>query len=102
MGSPIVLELEEYPLDGGRFCPSGMGETRGFRLTLSHEGTTRVLNDDLSLPRSRGCPLRYRIERLVVHRETDRAPAHFAVIVLMELIGYEGADGRYLAITGKL
>lgn len=79
-----------------------MGETRGFRLTLSHEGTTRVLNDDLSLPRSRGCPLRYRIERLVVHRETDRAPAHFAVIVLMELIGYEGADGRYLAITGKL
>ena len=102
IGEPIILELAEYPLEAGTFCPSGMGQTQGFRLTLAHEGNTRVLNDDTSLPKSRGCPLRYRIERLVVHRESDRAPAHFAVIVLMEVIGFEGAGGRYLAITGKL
>jgi predicted secreted protein len=101
-GEPVSLRLEEYPLAGGASCPQGLGDTQGFRLTLEFAGESRVLNSDSALPASRGCPLRYRIERFVAHRASPGARPHFAVLVLMEVIGFEGPSGRYLAITGRL
>ncbi|MCC4243292.1 DUF2259 domain-containing protein [Stappia indica] len=101
-GPQVELRLTEHAVERPARCPDGFGEIKGFRLTLTLEGQTRVLNDDARLPQSRGCALGYRIERLVVHHPVNGGPASFAVIVLVEQVGFEGPDGRHLAITGRL
>jgi predicted secreted protein len=100
-GTPLDLRMSVFPLDA-KSCPSGFGKTQGFRLTMTEGQDERLLNDDKSLPESRGCPLDYRIERLVTYRKSWNDTPYFAVLVLVESIGFEGKDGRYLAITGKL
>lgn len=95
---PLELELTEFPLPSSE-CASFGAETKGFRLTFRYQGDVKVLNDDTALPKSRGCPLRYRIERIMTHYP-DNAPPVFAILILMETHGFEGPDGRYLAITG--
>lgn len=102
LGETVTLALEERPVPDPDNCPSGFGDIRGMKLTLSFEGKTRILADDTQIPKSRGCPLRYRIERFVIHTPTFPGPTYFAVLVLMERIGFEGPDGRFLAITGRL
>lgn len=95
----LDFHIEEYPMKAGA-CASYGAETKGFRLTLRHQGAERVLNEDKKVPKSRGCPLRYRIERVVTYYPKGLPPV-FAVLVLMETHGFEGPDGRYLAITGQ-
>ncbi|WP_084650112.1 DUF2259 domain-containing protein [Stappia stellulata] len=102
IGGPVTLALQEIPVAKPGNCPDGFGTIQGMKLTLTHEGETRVLADDSHIPKSRGCPLRYRIERFVTHTPVFSGPTYFAVLVLMEKIGFEGPDGRFLAITGKL
>lgn len=102
IGPAIELRLTEKPVPRPASCPEGFGALQGFRLTLTHDGETRVLNDDARLPDSRGCALRYRLDRLVVHYPQETGRPVFAVIVLVERIGFEGPDGRYIAITGRL
>ncbi|MEP3045918.1 MAG: DUF2259 domain-containing protein [Roseibium sp.] len=92
--------IEEYPLPS-KECASYGADTRGFRLILSHEGKDRVLNEDTKLPKSRGCPLAYRIEQVVTYYPAGRPPV-FAALILIEKHGFEGRDGRYLAITGQI
>ncbi len=98
--APMDLTLEEYDLPSGQ-CQSYGAETKGFRLTMLHDGVTRVLNEDKSVPESRKCPLGYRIERVLTHFPGD-APPVFAILIQMESLGFEGPDRRYLAITGRL
>lgn len=98
---PVAFSLEEYPLPSGQ-CVGYGADTKGFRLTLSSNGETRVLNEDTSVPSSRGCPLTYRIERVYTHYPENGGTPVFAVLVQMQTLGFEGPDGRYLAITGTL
>ncbi|PVB61108.1 hypothetical protein DCO57_13700 [Labrenzia sp. 011] len=97
----LELKLNEYPLSSDTCAGFAVTETRGFRLTMTYKGQTRVLNEDSSLPQSRGCPLAYRIERIITHFP-DGAPPVYAVLVQMDSHGFEGPDRRYLAITGRL
>lgn len=97
---PVDLTLSEYPLPSGE-CAAYGAETKGFRLTMVHEGVTRILNEDSSVPRSRKCPLAYRIERFITHFPVE-APPVFVVLIQMDSLGFEGPDRRYLAITGRL
>lgn len=97
---PLKLVITEYPMASGD-CSSYGADTKGFRLTLTYHGKTRVLNDDKTVPSSRNCPLTYRIERILTYFPNN-APPVFAVLVQMESHGFEGPDRRYLAITGKL
>ncbi|GAB2183313.1 DUF2259 domain-containing protein [Roseibium sp. LAB1] len=97
---PVDLTLSEYPLPNAQ-CQSYGADTKGFRLTMVHNGVTRILNEDNSLPESRRCPLAYRIERIVTHFP-DEAPPVFAILIQMDSLGFEGPDRRYLAITGRL
>ena len=96
---PMEFRLTQYSLPAGD-CASYGANTMGFKLTLDYQGLpTRTLNQDWSLPKSRGCPLRYRINRVVTHVPAA-GPRVFAILVLMETHGFEGPDGRYIAITG--
>lgn len=97
---PIDLTLSEYDLPDAQ-CQGYGADTRGFRLTMVHKGVTRILNQDTTLPKSRKCPLAYRIERFVTHFPAE-APPVFAVLIQMDSLGFEGPDRRYLAITGRL
>ena len=96
---PMEFSIEEYPLQSGN-CASYGAQTRGFRLTMLYQGMARVLNDDEALPESRGCPLSYRIDRILTYYP-DAGPPVFVALVLMQTHGFEGPDGRYLAITGR-
>ncbi|MBD8890336.1 DUF2259 domain-containing protein [Roseibium litorale] len=98
---PVAISLEEFPLPSGQ-CASYGADTKGFRLTISSGGNTRILNDDKSLPSSRGCPLTYRIDRVYTHYPEGSGAPVFAVLVQMQTLGFEGPNGRYLAITGTL
>ncbi|ADZ70018.1 DUF2259 domain-containing protein [Polymorphum gilvum] len=96
---PLEFALTEFPLPAGH-CADYGAETRGFRLTLVRSARTTVLAEDRTLPASRNCPLGYSIERILTHYPADGDPV-FAVLLLMETVGFEGPDGRYLAVTGR-
>ncbi|MHA7772028.1 DUF2259 domain-containing protein [Roseibium sp. M-1] len=97
---PVDLTLSQFDLPDAQ-CQSYGADTRGFRLTMVHNGVTRILNEDTSLPKSRRCALGYRIARFVTHFPQE-APPVFAVLIQVDSFGFEGPDRRYLAITGRL
>ncbi|POF28118.1 DUF2259 domain-containing protein [Roseibium marinum] len=97
----LELNLNEYLLTSDTCAGIKIDDTRGFRLTMTYKGQIRVLNEDTSLPESRGCPLAYRVERIVTHFPEDGPPV-YAVLIQMDTHGFEGPDRRYLAITGQL
>lgn len=97
--NPVEFELEEYSI-ASPTCAQYGAATQGFQLVQRYQGKTRNLHKDSNLPNSRGCPLRYRIERVITDYPQGRQPV-FAVLILMETHGFEGPDGRYLAITGQ-
>ena len=53
------------------------------------------------IPESRSCPLDYQIADIYTFYPDGGDPV-FAVLVRMLRVGFEGPDGRYIAITGKL
>jgi len=96
----IEFRLERIGFPATGVC-EGFGDTAGFRLKqiATQEGqTTRIIHEDSTVPDSRGCPLRYKLADLVTFFP-DKAPPVAAVLILMETIGFEGPDGRYLAVT---
>ena len=102
---PPIDEKIEFRLETIRFTPSTLceafGPSAGFRLKkiATHEGaTTRTIHEDTSVPASRHCPLDYKLADLVTYFPEGRNPV-VAVIILMEKVGFEGPDGRYLAVT---
>jgi predicted secreted protein len=87
----------------GKKCDMGAPDGVGQLLTLSiqSEGKdrkTRTLQQDKAIPKSRGCPLAYRI------RQIGTAPngAHVVVFLAYYQPGFEGVDLRYLVVTGPL
>lgn len=99
----IEFRIETFAIPGEEFCRD-FGETLGFRLTQIYKTpgrTTRLLHEDRELPRSRFCPLDYRLADVVTHHPPSGAPV-VAILILMELVGFEGPDGRFLAVTAPL
>lgn len=104
---PIDAEIE-FRLERKTFAPSPLcevfGESAGFKLTeiaTNPDQTTRIIHEDTSLPSSRGCPLGYEFADLVTYFPPDGEPVA-AVLILMKRVGFEGPDGRFLAVTTKL
>ncbi|MCB1386158.1 MAG: DUF2259 domain-containing protein [Nitratireductor sp.] len=60
---------------------------------------TRKIHEDTSIPSSRGCPLDYHLADIVTFYPGDDQDLVVAVLILMEKRGFEGPDGRYLAVT---
>ncbi|WP_018185120.1 DUF2259 domain-containing protein [Kaistia granuli] len=99
-GPDLTVELETIPLAApGNDDPSY--KTQGFRLLLKTEDGTTVLHEDEALPASRGTALDYRINDVVIHQRFGQ-PATLVVLVMVLTRGFEGPDGRYLAVTAPL
>lgn len=83
-------------------CIEAIGDRpMGFRLIIDRAGGgSAVLSEDQAVPRSRGCPITYRISRIVA---PDRYPPE-RVAVLLSVFGpgFEGASRRFIAVTGRL
>lgn len=98
----IEFRLEEISFSETQTCEA-FGVTKGFRLlkigTRDGDETT-ILHEDDSIPESRNCPLSYDLADLITHYPQGQSPA-FAVLIRMQTVGFEGPDGRYLAVTGR-
>ncbi len=91
-----TLTLEERLLAND--CPDIGYTIAGFSLWLaSPEGETRELNNDKTIPESRGCPVGYRVADVFAFDQ----PGETILIILLDMfqIGFEGPDRRFLAIA---
>jgi predicted secreted protein len=70
----------------------------GYELTLTATvGSARLLHRDDTLPRSRGCPLDYRIYGVVLPFEAEAVEQGIAIISVYPG-GFEGPDRRFIAV----
>ena len=100
---PISFTLVTYRLAGSETCES-FGPMKGFRLSaerLSETGNAVLLHKDTAIPQSRGCPLDYRIADIFTFYPEGGAPV-FAALIQIIAVGFEGPDGRFMAVTGTL
>ena len=97
---PAEFRIEELPFPDAANCPDS--EVVGFRVIrvdASGGGASRVLHEDKSVPRSRNCPLGYRIAGLQTFGLDGLVS--YAVLVSVRSQGFEGPDYRWLAVTGR-
>lgn len=83
-------------------CEVFIGEPpNGFRLIVDNleSGSSAVLSEDGTIPESRGCPITYRISRVVV---PSYPPDRVAVLLSVFTPGFEGPDRSFIAVTGRL
>lgn len=100
-GGSFALTLEEIPLELSQKCrditPDG---GKGFRLKLvkrDGEAAEKVVHEDARVPDSRACPLSYQVSGALTFNPLDGEPIHVA-LVLVRSFGFEGNDGRWLAV----
>lgn len=99
---PLEFRLDEVALSGEDVCAS-QGETKGFRLLrieASPNGTTKLLHEDKSIPKSRGCPNGYGIGAVQTYGGDSLSA--YAVLIWTRGYGFEGPDYRWIAVTGRL
>lgn len=91
-----TLNLEER---AGKAECFDIGEPKMLTLHLIHDGVdkTKILQADKIIPKSRGCPLRYRIQDVYLYREE-----FIAVFLNVFKPGFEGESMRYMVVTGAL
>lgn len=106
--SPALENEIEFRLEVFSFTPSSdcepFGPSYGFRLkqiATKPGQTTTILHEDTAVPASRNCPLNYRFSDLVTWYPEGKQPV-VAVLILVEKVGFEGPDGRYMAVTSTL
>ncbi len=98
----LEFRLEEMPLPASESC-SSQGEARGFRLIRI--GTTdgeqsRLIHEDKSVPKSRGCPNGYRLGAIQTF-SGGGSLSSYAVLISVRQYGFEGPDHRWIAVTGR-
>ncbi|PLP61200.1 hypothetical protein CYK37_02650 [Mesorhizobium loti] len=99
---PLEFRLNEFALNGDEVCAS-QGETKGFRLLrieANPNGATKLLHEDKSIPKSRGCPSGYGIG--AVQTYSGDSLSAYAVLIWTRGYGFEGPDYRWIAVTGRL
>ncbi len=103
-GDRWAASLTEKTLAPSSNCTAFDQADKGFRLELKkagEPGAPIVLHDDSSIPNSRRCPVSYQIAGAMTHANPDGSTTH-AILVLIRSIGFEGPDGRYIAVTKRI
>lgn len=96
---PLEFTLEEIDLGEIERCP-GIGPVKGFKLTMTVDGKSEVLQEDKDVPQSRACPTGYRIGGVQTFFAPD-GKMSYAVLVTVIRHGFEGPDHRWIAVTGR-
>jgi predicted secreted protein len=103
-GDAWAASLIEKTLAPSSNCAAFDQADKGFRLELKKAGepaAPMVLHDDASIPNSRRCPIAYQIAGAMAHANPDGSTTH-AILVLVRSVGFEGPDGRYIAVTKRI
>ncbi|WP_448116942.1 DUF2259 domain-containing protein [Mesorhizobium amorphae] len=99
---PLEFRLNEFVANGDDVCTS-QGEIKGFRLLrieATPNGATKLLHEDKSIPKSRGCPAGYGIGAVQTYGGDSLSA--YAVLIWTRGYGFEGPDYRWIAVTGRL
>ena len=93
------LQLSSFPVTTAAPCEAWFGEPPlGYELNIATAGgSTRLLHRDATLPRSRGCPLQYRIYGVVLPFDAGSIAQGVAIISVYPG-GFEGPDRRFIAV----
>jgi predicted secreted protein len=93
-----TLALSSFPADSPQPCKDYLGKAAlGYELVISSDGEDRVLHRDERLPRSRGCPMDYRLYGVVLPFEASDLTGSVALISVYPF-GFEGPDRRFIAL----
>ena len=100
----LELRLLTRHFSGEDWCVEFGGPVGFTLLQISNtpEKPTRKIHEDTSIPSSRGCPLDYHFADIVTFYPGDDQELVVAVLILLEKRGFEGPDGRYLAVTTRV
>ena len=92
------LELSRFDTSSATPCQEWFSSPpRGYQLNLVDDAGTRVVHRDDSLPRSRGCPVDYRLFGVVLPFAAE--PLRDAVaIISVFTFGFEGPDRRFIVV----
>lgn len=90
------ISLKEIETEESCF---GFGKGKKMQLSLFKNEGKKVypLQHDKKLPKTRGCPLAYRIQDIYIYDSKS-----MIIFLNMMLVGHEGQNVRYLAVTGML
>jgi len=101
----IEFRLKKLNLSEPSNCQGlGMGRIVGFELLqigTTNSSVTKRIHKDKKIPSSRNCPLDYDLADIVTYFPESGEPVA-AILIFVQSVGFEGPDGRYLAITTKL
>lgn len=103
--APLTYKLINYPAKPNANC-YGMEGIMGFSLTQIFSGEPQqpkeiLHKDGANVPKSRGCPIDYSFADLVTYYPIVGRPVA-AILLLKQSFGFEGPDGRYIAITAPI
>ncbi len=99
-GKPYTLALEEYALPSPSACKDIVDDVKGFRLRLTERdgaASDDLVHEDDRLPASRNCATGYRLAGVVTHTPPGTPPVHMALVLVLSF-GFEGRDGRWIAV----
>lgn len=103
-GSPYTLVLEEISQPPAEPCKGLTESSAAFRLKLvERDGKpeNETVYEDVRLPESRRCATGYRLGGIMTYHPLGGATVHVALVLVMSY-GFEGSDGRWIAIPIKL
>lgn len=97
--APFEISLEMLDTIPKPPCSDFMENVRAFRLTLksASDAVGKTIYEDKSVPKSRGCPTEYRMGGVVTFEDYQKPSVH-VFLVLVKSYGFEGPDGRWIAI----
>ncbi|MCD2182076.1 DUF2259 domain-containing protein [Rhizobium sp. GN54] len=102
VGQPYTLRLTETPAPVPASCEGLVEKGVGFTLAFTEKSgqpADEVVHSEERTPQSRGCPTGYRIAGVVTY-DAPQQPIHMALVMVLRF-GFEGLDGRWLAVPLK-
>jgi len=92
------LELSVFGTPAATPCLEWFGSApQGFALGMNDSEGAREVHRDTNLPRSRGCPVDYRLFGVVAPFDSDPL-SHAVAIISVYTYGFEGPDRRFIVV----
>ena len=92
------LRLSTFPTTAAAPCAEWFSvDPLGYQLVIADSGTERRIHRDGALPRSRGCPVTYRLYGVVLPFNAGSISDAVALISVYPG-GFEGPDRRFIAV----
>ncbi|MGV8936811.1 MAG: DUF2259 domain-containing protein [Allorhizobium sp.] len=100
VGKPFTLAIDEFSETAPAVCKDFVAKVTGFRLKLKERDgvpANVLLYKDDHVPSSRNCPTGYRLGGVVTYAPAKGKTIHVALVLVLSH-GFEGRDGRWIAV----